>query len=58
MDKPILTQLANVETFRYADDKAEAYEKQVIRRISELMTAQEINTVDGRNIFFRCEEVN
>ena len=48
MDKTILNQLANVETIRFADDKVDTYETQVTRKISELMSTQDIKMGDGR----------
>ena len=42
IDKNVLSQLANVETIMYVDDKVDNYETQVTRRISELMAAQKM----------------
>jgi len=58
MDTTISTQLANIETIRYVDDKVDNYETQVTRRISELMAAQEIKTVDGRQRLVGYDETD
>ena len=51
MNTLISTQLANVDTIRYEDDKVDTYETQATRRVSEMIAAQE-KMVAGRQRVF------
>ena len=57
MNTLISTQLANVDTIRYEDDKVDTYETQATRKVSKMIAAQE-KMVAGRQRVFWCDEVN